>query len=96
MLCIQTDVLWFIVSTMYVSKADAPGFAAISRKVCLRECVLDDIIVSSNSGAYATQAFTLLKQANLTVELEKCKFCKREKKYLDFKLPQDGVMVDEN
>lgn len=40
------------------------------------------------------KVFNLLRNASLTVKLEKCKFLKKEIKHLGAKLMQDGIKTD--
>lgn len=61
-------------------------------------CYLDDIIIVSQD--FNSHVFTLLqvldklKQANLTVNLEKCKFFRTQLKYLGYVVDSEGLRTD--
>lgn len=63
-------------------------------------CYLDDIIVTSSSFEehieILKEVFLRLKEANLTINLEKCEFFKTSLKYLGFVVDGTGLRTDPN
>lgn len=59
---------------------------------------LDDIIVMAamfeDRLRLRREVFTLLRNAGLSVMVEKCKFMRKEIKYLGVKIMQDGIKTD--
>ena len=59
---------------------------------------LDDIIISSSEfGKHLeilAEVYRRLKEANLTINLDKCEFCRSSLKYLGYVVDQEGLRTD--
>jgi len=61
-------------------------------------CYIDDIVISTSSFEkhieVLSEVFRRLKTANLTINFDKCHFCKPSLKYLGYVVDKDGLHTD--
>ncbi|GFV64337.1 retrovirus-related Pol polyprotein from transposon 297 [Trichonephila clavipes] len=61
-------------------------------------CYMDDVIITSPSFTehvdHLNQVFTLLRDADLTLNKDKCHFARDKLKYLGLKISKDGIKTD--
>ncbi|GFW92205.1 retrovirus-related Pol polyprotein from transposon 297 [Trichonephila clavipes] len=63
-------------------------------------CYMDDVIITSPSFNehidHLNQVFTLLRDAGLTLNKDKCHFARDKLKYLGLIISKDGIKIDDN
>ncbi|GFW64426.1 retrovirus-related Pol polyprotein from transposon gypsy [Trichonephila clavipes] len=67
---------------------------------CFVNCYMDNVSITSPSFNehidHSNQAFTLLRDAGLTLNKDKCQFARDKLKYLGLILSKDGIKTDDN